>query len=60
MEKLLYILKKYEIENQIRKKKKKRRDEEKKYPKGTKLLSEEERLNTLNGFFNSKKELLIY
>ncbi len=52
----LYI-KKYEIENQIRKEEKKRRDEEKKYPKGTKLLSEEERVNTLNGLLNSKKEI---
>ena len=52
----LYI-KKYEIENQIKKEEKKRRDEEKKYPKGTKLLSEEERVNTLNGLLNSKKEI---
>ena len=52
----LYI-KKYEIESQIRKEEKKRRDEEKKYPKGTKLLSEEERVSTLNGLINSKKEI---
>ena len=52
----LYI-KKYEIENELKKEEKKRRDEEKKYPKGTKLLSEEERVNTLNGLLNSKKEI---
>lgn len=31
--------------------------EEAKYPKGTRLLSEEERLSTLNGLIESKKEI---
>ena len=50
-------IKKYKIENSIRKEEKKRRLEEAKYPKGTKLLSEEERLSTLNGLIQTKKDL---
>ena len=41
---------KKEIENKIK--------EEKNYPKGTRLLSENERIKTLNGLNESKKELL--
>ena len=52
----LYI-KKYEIENELKKEEKRRKEEEAKIPKGTKLLTEEERLSTLNGLLNSKKEL---
>ena len=52
----LYI-KKYEIENELKKEEKKRKEEEAKIPKGTKLLTEDERLSTLNGLLNSKKEL---
>ena len=36
----------------------KRQEEASKYPKGTKLLSEEERVSTLNGLINSKKEMI--
>ena len=50
-------IKKYKIENSIKKEKKKRRLEEAKYPKGTKLLSEEERISTLNGLIQTKKDL---
>ena len=50
-------IKKYKIENSIRKEEKKRRLEEAKYPKGTKLLSEEERISTLNGLIQTKKDL---
>ena len=52
----LYI-KKYEIENELKKEEIKRKEEEAKIPPGTKLLSEEERLSTLNGLLNSKKEI---
>ena len=41
---------KKEIENKLK--------EEKNYPKGTRLLSENERIKTLNGLNESKKELL--
>ena len=41
---------KKEIENKLK--------EEKNYPKGTRLLSEKERIKTLNGLNESKKELL--
>jgi hypothetical protein len=41
---------KKEIENKLK--------EEKNYPKGTRLLSETERIKTLNGLNESKKELL--
>ena len=34
------------------------KEEAAKYPKGTKLLTEEERVETLNGLMNSKKELI--
>ena len=50
-------IKKYKIENSIKKEEKKRRLEEAKYPKGTKLLSEEERISTLNGLIQTKKDL---
>ena len=36
-----------------------RRKEESKYPKGTKLLSEEERIKTLNGLIKTQKELTL-
>ena len=35
----------------------KRQEEAAKYPKGTKLLSDEERISTLNGLIKNKKEL---
>ena len=50
-------IKKYELERELKKEEIKKQEEMKKYPKGTKLLSEEERINTLNGLINSKKEM---
>ena len=51
-------IKKYELEREIRKEEIKKQEEAAKYPKGTKLLTEEERVETLNGLMNSKKELI--
>ena len=51
-------IKKYENEREQQKEEKKKQKEASKYPKGTKLLSEEERINTLNGLINSKKEMI--
>ena len=50
-------IKKYELEREIKKEEIKKQEAASKYPKGTKLLSEEERINTLNGLINSKKEM---
>ena len=50
-------IKKYELEREIRKEEIKKQEAASKYPKGTKLLSEEERISTLNGLINSKKEM---
>ena len=50
-------IKKYEIEREQKKEEEKKQKEASKYPKGTKLLSEEERVSTLNGLINSKKEM---
>ena len=50
-------IKKYELEREIKKEEIKKQEMASKYPKGTKLLSEEERINTLNGLINSKKEM---
>jgi len=50
-------IKKYKMEEKIKKEELKRKQEEAKLPPGTKLLSEEERLSTLDGLINSKKEL---
>jgi len=55
--KVLEYIKKYELEREIRKEEIKKQEEAAKYPKGTKLLSEEERIETLNGLMKSKKEL---
>ena len=51
-------IKKYELEREIRKEEIKKQEEAAKYPKGTKLLTEEERVEALNGLMNSKKELI--
>ena len=51
-------IKKYEVEREQQKEEKKKLEEASKYPKGTKLLSEEERVSTLNGLINSKKEMI--
>ena len=51
-------IKRYELEREIKKEEIKRQKELEKIPKGTKLLTEEERVNTLNGLINTKKELI--
>ena len=51
-------IKRYEIERELKKEEIKRQKELKKIPKGMKLLSEEERLSTLNGLILNKKELI--
>ena len=50
-------IKKYELERELKKEELKRQEEAAKYPKGTKLLSEEERISTLNGLLENKKEI---
>ena len=50
-------IKKYELEREIKKEEMKRQQEAAKYPKGTKLLTEEERINTLNGLIENKKQI---
>jgi len=50
-------IKKYELEREIKKEEIKKQEAASKYPKGTKLLSEEERISTLNGLISSKKEM---
>ena len=51
-------IKRYELEREIKKEEIKKQKELKKIPKGMKLLSEEERLSTLNGLILNKKELI--
>jgi uncharacterized protein YeaC (DUF1315 family) len=51
-------IKRYELEREIKKEGIKRQKEAEKIPKGTKLLTEEERINTLNGLLYNKKELI--
>lgn len=48
----------YKIEAEIKKELEQRKQKESKYPKGTRLLKEEERLKTLDGLINSKNELI--
>jgi hypothetical protein len=50
-------LEKYKKEAEIKKEIIRKHKEEQKYPKGTKLLSEEERVTTLNSLINTKKEI---
>ena len=56
--KVPYYIKRYELERELKKEEIKRQKEAEKIPKGTKLLSEEERMNTLNSLINNKKELI--
>ncbi len=51
-------IKKYELEREIKREEMKRQEEAAKYPKGTKLLTEEERINTLNGLIENKKQIM--
>ena len=46
------------IEAEVRKEILRRKKEEAKHPKGTRLLSEEERVATLNGLYESQKEIM--
>ena len=52
-------IKRFEMEREWERQEKIRRKEESKYPKGTKLLSEEERIKTLNGLIKTQKELTL-
>lgn len=51
-------IKRYELEREIKKEELKKQKEAEKIPKGTKLLTEEERINTLNGLIYNKKEII--
>ena len=52
-------IKKYEMERELQKEELKKRKEEMKYPKGTKLLSEDERVNTLNELLKLQKAMTL-
>ena len=52
-------IKKYEMEREFERQEKLRRKEELKYPKGTKLLSEEERVKTLQNLIKTQQELSL-
>jgi len=51
-------LQKYKTESEEKKEQEKRLAEEKKYPKGTRLISEEERIQTLTQLQETRKELV--
>lgn len=55
--KIPFYIKKYEMESKLKKEDIKRKEEEAKYPKGTKLLSDDERTATLEGLLTNKKEI---
>ena len=50
-------IKKFEMEREYERQEKIRKKEEMSYPKGTRLLSEDERIKTLNSLLKSKQEL---
>ena len=50
-------IKRFEMERELERQEKIRKKEELKYPKGTKLLSEDERVKTLNSLIKSQQEL---
>ena len=52
-------IKKYEMEREFERQEKIRRREEMKYPKGTRLLPEDERVKTLNSLLKTQKELTL-
>lgn len=52
-------IKRYEMEREFERQEKLRRKEELKYPKGTKLLSEEERVKTLQNLIKTQQELSL-
>ena len=52
-------IKRFEMERELERQEKIRRKEEMKYPKGTKLLSDDERIKTLNSLLKTQKELSL-
>lgn len=50
-------IKRYELEREIKEQEMLKRKEEMKYPKGTRLLSEEERVETLNSLIKAQQEM---
>ena len=52
-------IKKFEMEREFERQEQIRRREEMKYPKGTRLLSEDERVKTLNSLIQTQKELTL-
>ena len=50
-------IKKYEMERELKEQEMLKRKEEMKYPKGTRLLSEEERVETLNSLIKAQQEM---
>ena len=50
-------IKRYELEREIKEQEILKRKEEMKYPKGTRLLSEEERFETLNSLIKAQQEM---
>ena len=52
-------IKRFEMERELERQEKIRRKEEMKYPKGTKLLSDDERIKTLNSLLKTQKELTL-
>ena len=53
-------IKRFEMERELQRQEKIRRKEELKYPKGTKLLSEEERKKILQNLIKTQQELSLY
>ena len=52
-------IKRYEMERELERQEKIRKKEEMKYPKGTKLLSNDERVKTLNSLIKTQQELSL-
>ena len=52
-------IKRFEMERELQRQEKIKRKEEMKYPKGTKLLSDDERIKTLNSLIKTQKELSL-
>ena len=52
-------IKRFEMERELERQEQIRRKEEMKYPKGTKLLSDDERIKTLNSLIKTQKELSL-
>ena len=52
-------IKRYEMEREFERQERIRKKEEMKYPKGTRLLSEDERIQTLNSLIQSQKEMTL-